>query len=272
MNEEVYHSPRILIVEDEKNLRILLAEELRHAGYEVFTAADGENGFALVQDVHPSLIITDVLMPKMNGNELLKKVRASEGGQNIPFLVLSARSKMKDYFDLMSVSAFISKPLKSDELLTKVKNILDFPKENRHPRSENFSPPPGDQKRRVLVLEDDIWLINIFQTIFEQYGYTIRIAHTAGEALEEAVLFAPDAIVARHPIDDLRIGQFIDLLREMSHLKYAPVFIYSNSIRDEIREEVLKAGATDFIIDGKGIKVLKRVNEWFAKDEKRAGA
>src|SRR5690242_20598077 len=105
---------RILVVEDEPELRKVLAMELEASGYEVFVAGDGEEGFEVAQEVLPDLIITDVLMPKMDGNQLLKKMRATFFGRRIPFMVLTARGKMRDYFEAVDVNAFVEKPFEAD--------------------------------------------------------------------------------------------------------------------------------------------------------------
>ena len=88
---------KILLVEDEADLRMLITENLESYGYEIYPAGDGEEGLRLIRELKPDLIITDVLMPKMNGNEFVKKVRELDIGKEIPFIVLTVRKLMKDY-------------------------------------------------------------------------------------------------------------------------------------------------------------------------------
>ncbi|MFA5087907.1 MAG: response regulator [Candidatus Omnitrophota bacterium] len=121
---QVLRKKVILIVEDEKHTRMLLEEILRAWGYQAFSAADGEEGFQAAEKVRPDLIITDVLMPRMQGNELIKKLRGTLWGYDIPIIVLTQRDLMKDYFDTLGVEGFIAKPFQTDDLLGRIKQVF----------------------------------------------------------------------------------------------------------------------------------------------------
>ena len=116
---------KILLVEDEADLRMLITENLESYGYEIYPAGDGEEGLRLIRELKPDLIITDVLMPKMNGNEFVKKVRELDIGKEIPFIVLTVRKLMKDYFEAINIEEFISKPFETKELVMKIEKVFD---------------------------------------------------------------------------------------------------------------------------------------------------
>jgi len=80
---------KLLIVDDEKIIREPLAEKFEDEGFEVSTAADGEEGLAKALETLPDLILLDVVMPKMNGLEMLEKLRASEKGKDIKVIVFT---------------------------------------------------------------------------------------------------------------------------------------------------------------------------------------
>lgn len=252
---------KILVVEDEPELRGFLALELETSGYEVFLAADGEEGFHLARKVRPDLIISDVLMPKMDGNQLLKKLRGTDFGRRIPFFILTARGKMRDYFEAIEVDAFIEKPFEADDLLNKIEVALEqsTSQEEQGVKSENdFS-----GKKKILVLEDDPLGSEHLKSIFNDYGYSIKIVKSASKCLEEAVRFNPDMIISRYIFEGMDAGHLIRLLREMSHLKTIPILVYSNTMPGQERDNVLKSGATEFLYDASGIKLLKRANQIF---------
>ena len=115
----------ILIVEDEKDIRTILAADVKEAGYEVFEAEEGFSALKIAAEIKPDLIITDVLMPKMNGNELVKRLRATQWGQRIPLIILTARVLMRDYFDILDIDEFVDKPFLTSEILEKIQKILD---------------------------------------------------------------------------------------------------------------------------------------------------
>ena len=128
MNKE-----KILIVEDEKNLRVLIAQLIEKSGYQVYQAGDGEEGFKVAEQVLPDLIITDVVMPKKDGNQFLKDVRKTAFGKDIPFIILTARVGMRDYFEVLDeVYGFLDKPFKIKELLSMIEEVfVEHPKRDK---------------------------------------------------------------------------------------------------------------------------------------------
>ena len=115
---------KILVVEDEAPLRELIQEILKNAGFDVYTAANGQEGFTQAQNTKPDVILSDVIMPTMDGNIMLKKLRETAFGKNIPFIVLTARGGMKDYFEVMGVDGFIEKPFQPQDLVTEIHSVM----------------------------------------------------------------------------------------------------------------------------------------------------
>ena len=116
---------KILIVEDENTARTMIVAGLKKAGYQVFEAQSGESGYQIARSIRPHLIISDVVMDEMNGNQLIKKLRNSEFGKDMLFIVLTSHGPMKDYFEMMKVDDFIAKPFDMEDFLARVKRVLD---------------------------------------------------------------------------------------------------------------------------------------------------
>jgi CheY-like chemotaxis protein len=96
---------RVLLVEDDRFLRRACEVALRQRGYTVLTATDGEEGLRLAQAEAPDLILLDLLMPKLSGVELLRKLRAEEATRAIPVLVLSNSSREGDVQEVLQLGA-----------------------------------------------------------------------------------------------------------------------------------------------------------------------
>ncbi|MFI3250109.1 MAG: response regulator transcription factor [Eubacteriales bacterium] len=111
----------ILVVEDEQNIVDILSFNLKREGYEVEVALDGAQGLALAQTVDPDLILLDVMIPKLNGFELCKKLR--DQGSLVPILMLTAREDEEDKIMGLELGAddYITKPFSMGELLARVK-------------------------------------------------------------------------------------------------------------------------------------------------------
>lgn len=79
----------ILIIDDDVNIAQLLSDKLEHAQYETIVATNGETGLEIALQKHPTLILLDIKMPKMDGLTTLKKLRQNSWGKNVPILILS---------------------------------------------------------------------------------------------------------------------------------------------------------------------------------------
>lgn len=114
---------KILIVEDENDLRENLCEIISGAGYSVFTADNGLIGLELAKRELPDLIMSDIRMPKMDGFEMLRQLQNDPNTSSIPLIYLTAKTEMHDLREAMNMGAddYIIKPFKIDDLLNAVK-------------------------------------------------------------------------------------------------------------------------------------------------------
>lgn len=115
---------RILIVEDDQSIALGLKLNLEADGYQVVVAADGDVGLGLAQSGVFDLLILDVMLPKMNGFEVVRILR--EGGADVPIIMLSARGDESDKVMGLELGAedYITKPFGLAELLARVKAVL----------------------------------------------------------------------------------------------------------------------------------------------------
>ena len=112
---------KILIVEDEQTIVDILVFNLRRAGYETLTAADGATGLALAHEQNPDLLLLDVMLPKVDGFAVCRHLRAE--GLSVPILMLTAREDESDKVLGLELGAddYITKPFSMRELLARVK-------------------------------------------------------------------------------------------------------------------------------------------------------
>jgi DNA-binding response OmpR family regulator len=115
---------KVLVIEDDAAILRGLVDNLVHEGYEVVTATNGEAGYGLQKSQKPDLIILDLMLPRMNGLELCRKLR-SEGLQ-IPILMLTARSEESDRVIGLDLGAddYVTKPFSLRELMARVRALL----------------------------------------------------------------------------------------------------------------------------------------------------
>ncbi len=129
---------RILVVDDEAHILHVLSLKLRNAGYEVFTAVDGEDGYELATQHLPNLVITDFQMPYMTGLELCRALANNARTDEIPVLILTARGYALDDDDLSigNIKGVLSKPFSPRAVLQLVKETLTPPSTGAGSNSE----------------------------------------------------------------------------------------------------------------------------------------
>ncbi|WP_454050956.1 response regulator transcription factor [Cellulomonas sp. Marseille-Q8402] len=115
---------RLLVVDDEPNIRELLATSLRFAGFEVHAAADGGAALRLARQVQPDLLVLDVMLPDMDGFTVTRRLR--EKGQHVPVLFLTARDDTADKITGLTVGGddYVTKPFSLEEVVARIRAVL----------------------------------------------------------------------------------------------------------------------------------------------------
>jgi DNA-binding response OmpR family regulator len=118
---------KILVVDDEDDILHFLELVLREKGYDVATASGGHEALTKAQIERPHLILLDIMMPQMDGWEVLKLLRVDEGTADIPVAMLSARTEAKDRVQGLQEGAidYICKPFSLQDLLVKIESIFE---------------------------------------------------------------------------------------------------------------------------------------------------
>jgi DNA-binding response OmpR family regulator len=117
----------VLVADDEPDLRSLVQYSLRGAGYEVVTAADGDEALGLALERKPDLAVLDVRMPKLSGLEVTRRMRTNEATAHTPVLLLTAAVEKEDVAEGFAAGAYgyLEKPFDPWELVSRVEAMLD---------------------------------------------------------------------------------------------------------------------------------------------------
>jgi len=172
--------PRILVAEDERNLRQVLSLQLQNAGFEVIEAEDGQVALEKAQHDFPDLVLLDVMMPQMDGYEVCRRLRASYVTRHIPIIMLTARGEEDARISGLEGGAndYITKPWGRRELVLRIKNALEWSRQQRS--ASPLTGLPGNHsineelKNRLArttpfaMLQIDI---DFFKSFNDHYGY-----------------------------------------------------------------------------------------------------
>jgi DNA-binding response OmpR family regulator len=112
---------KVLIADDEPAILRILSIKLRISGYDVVTANSGSEALDLIDSVHPDIMLLDVIMPGVDGFEVLKNLRTVS---NLPVIVFSARSENAQKALNLGANIFLSKPLNLDDLIKRIETLF----------------------------------------------------------------------------------------------------------------------------------------------------
>jgi len=128
--------PRLLIIEDDEGLRELFEAFMRRRGFRVACAEDGERGLAEAAAFKPQLIVLDLMMPRLTGLEVVRRLQTSESAR-VPVIVVTAFSALADTKIILSepnVVGFLTKPIRYEPLAERIRELLAEPRVAAPPR------------------------------------------------------------------------------------------------------------------------------------------
>jgi signal transduction histidine kinase/DNA-binding response OmpR family regulator len=159
-------SPLVLVVEDNPDVTSYIRSFLDQT-YRIITASNGIEGWQQAVKKYPDLIISDVMMPEMDGFEFCKKVKSDERTSHIPVILLTARADMESKIEGLEFGAddYISKPFEADELKVRSKNLIEQRRKLRKKFSRMIEIKPGE----VVASSMDEQFLERLLTVFEKH-------------------------------------------------------------------------------------------------------
>jgi CheY-like chemotaxis protein len=168
--------PKILVVDDDKDIRTVITEILDQSGYEVFTAASGQQGLDLAGQIVPNLIVLDLMMPGMDGWTVLTKLQHKPQLADIPVIILSGASGLEMAISL-GAAAVLFKPIDAKQLTAEI--------------AAQLAPLPPSY---ILLVEDDADSRTLLTRLLDNEGWSTRAAIN-GHAALRILKQAPPALI-----------------------------------------------------------------------------
>lgn len=194
----------ILVVDDNSDMREFIKRLLEDAGYDVFLATDGEEAWQMCQNTLPDLILSDVMMPRVNGFELIKKLRSADYTYSLPIILISARAGEVDKAEGLMLGAddYLSKPFHSAELIARVDAAVKLGRYRKRTHEE---------------------LLNTTNQIAKIGGWSFDVETMRGEWTEELIR-----------IHDLPPGELIDVQKGLDFYTAESRPIIERAVQDAI--------------------------------------
>ncbi len=252
---------RILIVDDESTMQVLLKNILEKEGYETFVAANGVDALNILKGEYIDLIILDILMPIMDGFGFFKELKASPVTEQIPVLVLTIRKKMEDSFMALGADSFLGKPIDREKLLLEIKLILEHETHDseemifKDVRQEELSDensvelsqeesgsastraptgqPASEQAKLVKGVTKNILVAGTIDSIvrfmankLKAQGCNIEVATTAEEVLNKTLRWKPDILLLEIDMSGISSTEIIKAIKQNS-VVHTQILLYS---------------------------------------------
>ncbi|NND70606.1 MAG: response regulator [Rhodothermales bacterium] len=214
-------APLVLIVEDSLDMRSYLSELLKKEGYRTMSARDGIDGVAKAKKIKPSLIISDVMMPEMDGFALCRAVKNDVLLNHIPVVLLTARTEEVDKLEGLKAGAddYLAKPFSAAELRTRTENLIELRRRLRSKYAPGNSFGPG---KVSVTSSDEKFLIDVRQIIeskMSRSGFNLeQLAAEVGLSLRQLHRRLKDVsgITPGAYVRMLRLGRAAQLLEQQS--------------------------------------------------------
>ncbi|MBN2005146.1 MAG: response regulator [Anaerolineae bacterium] len=220
---------RILVVDDEANIRNLLQQELSEAGYQVIQAADGIEGLRIARSERPDLIIMDLMMPGISGFDAISALRSDELTAHIPVLILSVLEDRERGYRL-GADAYLTKPINAIEVLATVEKLLA-----RAAR--------GEGRKKALIIEEDASVADTLTRVFHEKGYEVVNANDGIEGITKALSERPRYIVLGDVLSKINDYEILRTLKCTRETSSACIVVMNRHESEEEVTRVLEHGA-----------------------------
>ncbi len=234
-------SSTILVVEDNPITRKMLRVSLEAEGYAVVEAADARAAIAAVGRARPDLVLQDLILPDMDGVELVQHLRTSPGMSDVPILALSGfLSRLEEARTAgAGFTALLVKPIEPSRLLESIQHFL--------PQRRQSAASVGG--RRLLIVDDDPVMLKLTRISFSQFGFDVNATLGAVEGLAAARAQRPDVILSDVLMPDMDGFELCLAVRQDPNLAAVPVVLMSSQFgRTSDHDLALGAGANVLVV------------------------
>jgi PAS domain S-box-containing protein len=225
----------VLVCDDDPTIRTQLKTLLERKGYRVTTVAKGEDAITTATTQHPEVILLDLVMPGMNGWEVMAILKERPDTCDIPIIICSVCTPENIDQSSHEFVDWVCKPVEEHSLFPILRQVL------------NQSSKPS----KVLVVEDDPELAELLTTLLTINGIEIFLAKTGREAIQLSQQVNPDLLILDIMLPEGDGFGVVEWLRQHNQLSKIPLLVYSAIDLDQLERTRLKLGHTEFLTKGR---------------------
>ena len=250
---------RIIIVEDDPMISEIYQKKFSDSGFEVFVVDNAEKALVVARTEKVDVVMTDLIMPKMDGFQLIEELRGGGYDKNIRNIVTSNLSQREDREKAMNLGAngFLAKSDYSPSNLVKeVERLMDQYKHQQENESKSDSPEQGSDnggdvesgKKKILLIEDEEVFIDMFGNKLKQDGFEVDFARNGAWGVKEALRNDYDLFIMDMVMPAMTGDEMLEKLKMEDKTKDVPVIVLSASVDDGVAKKIIGMGAQEFFV------------------------
>ena len=251
---------KILIIEDEPIHLNVMKTKLENEGYDILVASDGAEGFRLMKEGGLNLVLLDIMLPKMNGFDVLEA--AKKAGLKVPIIVVSNSGQPVEVDRAIKLGAkdyLVKAEFNPADVLEKVEKILGKPTGRINSASKISGPGPGPgpgappaggqaASANILIVEDDKFLRDLIVQKLKREGFNVIEAIDGEEGLKTIKEKRPDLILLDLILPGIDGFEILSRLKADKASAAIPVIVLSNLGQKEDMDRAISNGAEDFMV------------------------
>lgn len=226
-------SNTILIVEDDLNFAAILKDYAEGKGFQTIMAHDGETGYNMAAEHKPKAILLDIMLPGMDGWEVLKKLKSTADLMHIPVHIMSANTQNSKEVASRGALGFVEKPVSAntlENLFTSISTLFNITKNGE-----------GESSRQILLVEDNETESDQLKEVLNQKSIRVIQAYTGKEALEMLDQNTFDCVVLDLRLPDMEGTEVLNRIKAREELQNLPVIINTAmDIPQHTQAEIIK--------------------------------
>lgn len=230
----------LLVVDDDSTNRALLSTCLMEEGYAVEAAEDGQQALDMLQTRSFDVVLLDLIMPKLNGFQVLEQMKADSNLEHIPVIVISSQDDMESIGRCLQMGAIDYLPKPFDVVLLRARVDISLTMKRLYDQEQKYT-------GRMLVVDDDAFNRMLLATSLEEHGYTVELAEDGQQALEllHAKMF--DVVLLDLLMPNMNGFDVLRHMKDDSSLHHIPVIVVSAEDDMESVVQCIEMGAADHL-------------------------
>lgn len=270
--ESVFMAKKILIIEDEVYLSEMYKIKLESEGYKVLIAENGEEGIKKIESEKPNLVLLDLMMPKMNGFQVLEQLQEKNLLEGLRVYVLSNLSQKEEIEKGVSLGAegFL---IKASLTPTQIADFVHDVFQNKKKVTKNISVKEKDAESKIkqeeknglkiLLIEDEKAIADMYEMRLQKAGFEVELAGNGAWGLKMAHKMRYDLIIMDIMMPAMNGCEMLKKIKKESLNHDVPVIVLSNSAQDKDIEEAKQCGAVGYLLKSKitPVKLIKEAKK-----------